>query len=262
MTADNHIHTKFSPDGNGDPEEFVQQALALGCRHMVFTEHVDLHYYKPEVSKGDVDGYFACVRKLQKKYADELYIGAGLEMGYTTRNKEDNKAFIAQYRPDYVINSVHQVGDSDCYFPEYFTDKTPHEAYASYLDAVRESLDAPYPYHAVGHIGYVCRNAPFDARLCPEFLPQVADILRCILRKNKILELNTNCRKEWLGTLPERNILLTYAALGGRKLCFSSDAHRPRDIGRSYETAKRLAAAVGVKNQTVIEYGKESTIPF
>lgn len=262
MTADNHIHTRFSPDGNGDPEAFVLAAIARGMRHVVFTEHVDLHYCHPDFAPVDLPAYFACVRQLQAKYADKIYVGAGLEVGYTPQNKADNKALIARYRPDYVINSVHQVGASDCWFPQYFADKSAREAYALYLDAVRESLNAPYEYHAVGHIGYVCRNAPFDTFLHSDHAAQTDAILQEVVKRGKILEINTSCRKPWLGTLPERALVLRYAALGGRKLCFASDAHDPKDLCRNYAAAKRLAADAGVAEQTVIEHGREIRCPF
>ena len=37
MTADNHVHTRFSPDAKGDPEEFVLRAIKLGLKHIAFT---------------------------------------------------------------------------------------------------------------------------------------------------------------------------------------------------------------------------------
>lgn len=266
-TADNHVHTRFSPDGHDEPEEFILRALSLGLKHIAFTEHVDLLYYMPQFSHGDLHGYFACVRALQKKYAPRIYVGAGLEMGYTPQNKEENAACIAAFCPDYVIQSVHQVGDCDCYFPEYFTGKTPAEAYDAYLRQVRESLDATYPYHTVGHLGYVCRNAPFDEGLLSSDAPAeraalIDDILRTIVRKGKILEINTSCRKPSLGSIPEKNVLLRYVELGGKKVCFSSDAHRPEDLCRSYETFVSLCARLGISEQTAVQNGKEVLLPI
>lgn len=263
IVADNHVHTRFSPDGHEDPELFVMHALALGMQHICFTEHVDLLYYNPAVEKGDIDGYFSYVRKLKQKYADRLYIGVGLEMGYTYKNKEENARFLVQYGPDYVINSVHEVDGVDCYCAEYFTNKSPQQAYAAYLEAVEESLDAPYTYHAVGHLGYVCRNAPFDTSdFYAVMHTQIDRILEKTVAKQKILELNTSVRTAKSPTLPQRDIFMRYAAAGGARICFSSDAHRPEEVGRQYEVARALAAAAGIAEQTVIENGQEETLPF
>lgn len=262
MTADNHIHTAFSPDGEGESETFVLRAISCGMRHLIFTEHVDNLYCDPAFGQADLEKYFARVRALREKYRDRIYIGAGLEVGYTTQNKLLNIELLETYRPDYVINSVHQVGANDCWFAAYFADKTPREACRAYLAAVRESLDAPYPFHAVGHIGYVLRNAPFDTFLLPDFAAEIDDILRVIVQKGLILEINTSCRKPWLVTVPERGVIERYVALGGRKLNFASDAHRPEDVGRSYAVARDTALSCGITHQTVLQNGKEVSLPF
>ena len=57
--------------------------------------------------------------------------------------------------------AVHACDGNDCYFADYFRGKDKAYAYRSYLEAVRKSLDAPYGYDIVGHIGYVSRNAPY-----------------------------------------------------------------------------------------------------
>ena len=261
--ADNHIHTKFSPDGYDEPESFVRRAMEAGARHICFTEHVDLLYHRPEVAKGDIDGYFACVRALQRRYADKIYIGAGLEMGYTAANARENARFLSEYRPDYIINSVHEVDGCDCYFPEYFNGKSKREAYAAYLRAVDESLDAPYAFDTVGHLGYVCRNAPFDTcDFYAEMREEINAILRKIIAKQKILELNTGVRGVRDNTVPVREIFLQYVALGGKKVCFASDAHRPQDAGRNYAAARTLAREAGISVQTVVENGREKEIEF
>ena len=262
MTADNHIHTAYSPDGEGESEAFVLRAIECGMRHIVFTEHVDNLYCDPAFGQVDLESYFACVRALKEKYRNRLYIGAGLEVGYTTQNKLLNQELLEKYRPDYVINSVHQVGEYDCWFAEYFAGKSPAEACRAYLAAVRESLDAPYPFHAVGHIGYVLRNAPFDTFLLPDFAAEIDDVLRAVIEKDLILEINTSCRKPWLVTVPEQNAVLRYAELGGKKLNFASDAHRPEDLGRNYAAARDLAIACGITHQTVRQNGKEVFLPF
>lgn len=262
MVADNHVHTKYSPDGHNEPEEFVLRALKLGLKHIVFTEHADLMYYKPNVAHCDLSDYFSCVRALQKKYEAEIYIGAGLEIGFTEQNKYANAELVKKYKPDYIINSVHQVGDADCYFAEYFENKTPQEAYITYLKAVLASLSAPYRYNAIGHLGYVCRNAPFSLSLYSAAPELIDEILNGIIERGKILELNASVRKLGGATVPPEEILLRYVSLGGKKVCYSSDSHRPDDLCRHFDAVRLSALAAGINSQTVIEHGKELSLEF
>ena len=219
-------------------------------------------YYKPNVAHCDLDAYFSCVRALQKKYEAEIYIGAGLEIGFTEQNKYANAELVEKYKPDYIINSVHQVGDADCYFTEYFENKTPQEAYITYLKAVLASLSAPYRYNAIGHLGYVCRNAPFSLSLYSAAPELIDEILNGIIERGKILELNASVRKLGGATVPPEEILLRYVSLGGKKVCYSSDSHRPDDLCRHFDAVRLSALAAGINSQTVIEHGKELSLEF
>ena len=261
MTADTHIHTRFSPDGAGDPEAFILRALDLGAEHVTFTEHVDLLYYDPSFVT-DLDAYFARVRALQRKYADRIYVGAGLELGYTAQNRHLYADLTEKYRPDYIVNSVHQVGEYDCYAPEYFAGRTVKDAVCAYLDAVAESLLAPYPYDAVGHLGYVCRSAPRPASLY-EVAPQKTDeIVRYLANSDKILELNTHVKTLCTPTLPDADALRQYVQAGGTRVCFASDAHSPDTLGRGYDAARALAQSCGLSRQTLVENGRRTQRPF
>lgn len=262
MTADNHIHTAFSPDGEGDSEDFILHAVNLGLKHIAFTEHVDILYCNPSFVTRDPSEYFDKVRYLKTKYADKISVAVGLEVGFTPSNRELNAEYIEKYRPDYVINSVHEVGGKDLYFKEFFKNKSPREAVSEYLRAVLDSLGAPYEYNTVGHLGYVIRKAPFNCgiySICPELTDK---ILKSIIHKGKILEINTSIDKPEQTSVPPRELILRYADLGGKKLCFASDAHRPVDIARNYAAACSVAADAGITCQTVVIDGKETEIPF
>ena len=262
MTADNHLHTRFSPDASGDAEEYILAAIAANAKHLAFTEHVDLLYFDPSFKMCDLNEYFAHMNMLKNKYADRISLSAGLEIGYTAENKLLNKELVSKFAPDYVINSVHEVNGIDCYFKKFFVNTTPLAAAEEYLNTVLESLDAPYPYHAVGHLGYVTRNAPYEmnlSELCPELIKK---ILTKIINGGKILELNTSCIKPLDKSIPSRDVLKLYVSLGGKKICFSSDAHKPYDLFRNYEYFRQLCRESNITSQTVIINGNETALPL
>ena len=263
MTADNHVHTRFSPDAKGDPEEFVLRAIKLGLKHIAFTEHVDLLYKSdPSFVMCDLDEYFGYARGLQNRYSDKIYVSVGLEVGYTAQNKNINADIINRYRPDYVINSVHEVGGVDCWFDSYFSGKTPEKAAREYFEAVLSSLNAPYPFDAVGHVGYVARNAPYDmplAKLAPDL---INEIFRTAVAADKIVEINASCPVTRGVTVPCAEVFGMYVNAGGKKTCFASDAHNPSDIGRGYDAFTKLCATAGIATQTVKQNGKEKSLPL
>ena len=115
-----------------------------------------------------------------------------------------------KYRPDFVVNSVHGVEGRDFARFSFVHDKKT--LYKDYLKLVRESLDAPYPYDIVGHIGYIARYVPFEDKNfdLDTFGADVDEVLLTIIKKGKILEVNSANKQ-----LPNRTLFCV-----GRKTDF------------------------------------------
>ena len=102
---------------------------------------------------------------------------------------------IERYKPDYIINSVHRIGNG-----YYEKDKNGGKilrekrvVYNEYFECVLRSLEAPYKYDVVGHFGYCTRYAPYaDKRASfEEYGAKIDRILKRIIELGKILEINT-----------------------------------------------------------------------
>ena len=164
---------------------------------------------------------------------------------------------IARYKPDFVVNSVHTVDGHDAWFAEYFVGKTKETAYRAYLLRVRESLDAPYRYDIVAHLGYVARNAPYPDRAMryTDYADLLDDILRGVIARDKILEVNSSARGAG-DFIPATDVLQRYFALGGRLVSFASDAHGADRICAGRETVVSALRAIGFTHIAVPDCGK------
>ena len=236
MLTDVHAHSLFSADGLSPLADMARVACEKGVRYFGISEHFDYDYREQNllvqgksVPMIDEEGYFAAARGLQARYAGTMRLLAGAELGYAPLSRccEAYERVITRFRPDFVVNSVHTCDGADCFFPEYFTDKEKDYAYRRYLDRMRESLEAPYPYDVVAHLGYVARNAPYpDPKLRYEDYAEVLDdILKRVIEKGKILEVNSSSRTAGSDFLPDTDILTRYFSLGGRLVSYGSDAH-------------------------------------
>ena len=180
-------------------------------------------------------------RHLQEDYEGAMNVLIGAEFGYSDDKSAQAKyqAVIEKYSPDFIINSVHGEGGKDYIMCEFTGDKAT--VYREYLALIRRSLDAPYPYDIVGHIGYVARYVPFENKeFClSEFGKEIDDILTTIIQKGKILEVNSSNKKLPQRTLPAENILRRYFELGGRMISFGSDAH---DVDRILDKREEVTA--------------------
>ena len=275
---DIHTHTIFSYDGKNSPAEMLEEAQKKGLAYYGVSEHFDYDYdislmsqelYK-ETRNRDTEEYFYTLRQWQKAYEGVMKVIVGGEFAYSEQASAQDryKVTYEKYRPDYVINSVHSMGGMDFAYADYVKNA---EFYANrqwifgeYLRLIRASLDAPYPYDIVGHIGYAARYVPFEDKSISleEFGEQIDDILLTIIQKDKILEINSANKTLPNRTLPAEHIIQRYFELGGRKVSFGSDAHFVERIADKYEEAVEMLKKIGFTYFTVPFRGEHIKVEF
>ena len=244
----------------------VAAAKAKGLRYFGISEHFDVdeasHTLYGETTS---PACFAAARTLQAAENTETFTFlVGAEFGYTEEEAAlaRLKELAKTYKPDFIVNSVHIVDGVDAWFPEYFTGKSKQYAYSRYFEKVLRSLGAPYPYDIVGHLGYVSRNAPYaDKKLRYEdFADFYDEILRTVIVKDKILEVNTSARGAGSDFLPDCDVLARYFELGGRKVSYASDAHDTSRILEKQEKVVAALKAIGFPHITVPVCGRHISV--
>lgn len=262
LLTDIHNHSKFSADGVSPLEDMVQTAKSKGLRYFGISEHFDRDYAALGLKINgiepftDADAYFKKAAELKQKYNDDNFTFlAGGEFGFNQSDKciEEYLQLIEKYSPDFVVNSIHTVDGRDCWYPNYFEGKTKERAYRAYLQAVLDSLSAPYRYDIVAHLGYCARNATYpDPKLRYEDFRDILDeILHTVVQKGKILEVNSSTRGAGSDFLPDTDILARYFELGGRLISFGSDAHATDRICDKRDRAVAALRYIGFTQITV-----------
>lgn len=268
MKIDCHNHADFSPDAAQPLSELARTAAERGVGYLAVTEHLDLGFPNAERPPDEpifdyrvTDAYFDEIAALRERYAGRMEIVAGIEAGYTAESADATAAEVAKRPFGYVINSVHICHGLDCYWKKYFDGYTQRSAYEEYLRCVRASLDAPYRYDAIGHLGYIARPAPYAEKrlLYADYADLLDDLLSEMIRREKILELNSSVGASGgCGALclPDVSILQRYYELGGRLINFGSDSHRPAQFAHNYEAVAEAAKSLGFKEWTIVRSGK------
>ena len=259
--TDMHTHTNFSHDGKNTSAEMMEAAQKAGVAFYGVSDHFDFDYNIMVMTKqefyetrnGDIGEYFHTLRHLQEDYEGVMNVAVGAEFGFSP-DKDVQKKYLdvyEKYRPDFVINSVH--GGDGIDFARYRAWGSKPEVYKMYLQLVRESLDAPYPYDVVGHLGYIMRYVPYeDVNISlAEFGEELDDVLLTIIKKDKILEVNTANKHLITHLLPTKEILRRYFELGGRKISYGSDAHFIARICDKREEAVTTLKEIGFEYLTV-----------
>lgn len=265
IKVDIHTHSAFSQDGKSLLCDMLKVACEQGCSYYGISEHFNADYLQQLnrlLRPMDIVEYFSNARLLQKEYEEKINVLVGAEFGYS----DDEKTcayyceIINKYQPDFIINSVHSYGGLDYTLLRKAFSK--EEICKSYLSLVEKSINSPYPYDIVGHIGYPLRyvdNGNED-ELVKGYKDEIIKILQLIIDKDKILEVNSSTSGLVQETLPDKGILSLYYQLGGRKVSYGSDAHDVNRIGDKREYVYKMLSDIGFSYLTIPYKGKHIKI--
>ncbi len=248
---DLHVHTHYSSDSSAVPAEMVEAALAKGLKRICFTDHMDIGLYDNGRNLFDPEARFKELNEVRALYKDRIEIGIGVELGLMADHPElhDRIAETAEKYPwDFRIGSTHAVfvgepGAEKPYDPAYAPAwewfQTTEEAFSCYYETILKNVQQYDCYETVGHLDYMVRYLPdgFEPYVMEDYHDLIDEILRTIIAKGKALEVNTSSLHYPIRrTNPEKKIIDRYFALGGARLTFGSDAHRPEHVGYGFET--------------------------
>ena len=256
---DTHTHSDYSHDGVPPLETAVLAAVNKGMKYLAVTDHCDKDCAVLPgldwVRQIDLVSRKREMTALKRKYADRIVLADGLEYGYAPEADALYLQVEKEYPSDYVINSVHVVEGVDIYMREFFDARTKKQAYTAYLEAVRASVDAPYGYDAIGHLGYIARKATYpDKRLLYEdYADLVDEILKAVVEKGKALEINTASKGTKCDLYHDPTIIKRYKSIGGELVTIGSDAHDPSRFCDDFENAAAVLVSCGFRYAFVYE---------
>lgn len=260
ILTDMHSHSSFSHDCKIDFAKMLACAQEKGLSFYGLSDHFDYDYdillteigERPR-SKEETEEYFHKVRHLQEDYEGVMNVAIGAEFGFSEAPEVQDiyQGIYDKFRPDFVINSVHSGGGVDFYRHKYTESK--EVVYRKYLRLIRKSLDTSYPYDIVGHIGYIARYVPYEDKSfsLEEFGEELDDIFLTVIKKDKILEVNSKSKGLPQLSLPNEALLRRYYELGGRKISFGSDAHIKEHIAFNREEVVKMLKGIGFTYITV-----------
>jgi histidinol-phosphatase (PHP family) len=255
MIADYHIHTRMCRHAEGEPREYVERAVALGMDEMGFADHLPfLAGWEPRddltddwaMRPDELDGYCTTVLDLAREYAADVRIVLGIEADFIPDTLEETAAALRQYPFEYVIGSVHIVGDRFGFdHPEmvgrleaYGIDRIHLES----LELTRQAAESGL-FDVVGHLDHAKKFGPPRDREAVAAAASAA--LRAVAAAGMRVEINTGGLRKPVGETFPGPALLAEAHALGIPLVLGSDAHRPEHVGHGFERAAELARAAG-----------------
>ncbi len=255
MRIDYHAHTPLCRHAEGRPEDYLARAVERGLDEFGMSDHSPMPpHYDPDwrMERAQLGEYIDGVERARAKFPG-LSVKLGLEGDFHPGTEDYQREVIAAHPWDYVIGSVHYLGDwafDNAKYASRFEGADLRTIWARYFGLVAD-LARLRIFDIVGHVDLVKK---FGHR--PE--GPVDDLVRPALREIKAagmaMEINTSgLRRPCREIYPSRRIVELAFELG-IPVTLGSDAHRPEEVGAGFDEAAALLASVGYRS--IVRYSK------
>jgi histidinol-phosphatase (PHP family) len=273
VLTDYHLHLR--PDGDPSPphehwfttenvERYEEAARAAGVEELGVSEHVYRfsqaleiwrHPFWVEQATSDLDAYCEFVRSTPLRL--------GIELDYVP-GAEERTAELLDRDFDYVVGSVHFVGDSAVDHEGYDAWEArgdPEDVWRSYFEAVAAAA----------------RSGLFDILAHPDLVkvwgrgrPQpagdprryYAPAVEAIAESGIAVEISTAGLRKPVGEIYPAPAFAEMCVEAGATFALSSDAHAPEQVGYAYNEALALLGSLEVTEICVFEHRSRRLEPL
>ena len=241
MRLDYHIHTTFS-DGRSDLHEYVHEAAKKRIDEIGFSDHIHVKKEDWSMVPADLPKYVNKIAGLKK--LSKIPIKAGLEVEFVPRQIEGLMHVINQFDLDYLMGSVHFIGDwqfDNEKQIEEWKRRDVNQVYEQYFDLV-QTMAKTQLFDFVGHLDLVKK---FGYRPKGDIKDLLIETIKTISKSGMCIEVNTGgLRKPCQEIYPSEKLLKTCFD-NGLPITLGSDAHLSEDIGAGFDKAVDVAKKVG-----------------
>ena len=257
--TDYHMHSSYS-DGRSAPEDYIAPALAEGLSEIGFSEHLTLFKELEDwnMNPANMSSYISHLESIRNS-TNNIKIKTGLEVDFFAGKENEIRAFLSSLPLDYIIGSVHYLGDKTVDVgPEFYEGKSIDSLFESYFESVCTVVSSGL-FDIIGHCDLI-RIYGYKPSFDQE--PLYRNLAKTMKRHDVVFEVNTNGRNRPLADFyPDRRFLNIFRE-ENVPVCVNSDAHMPARVGQYFDEAYELLRYVGFTEMAVFEKRARRMVPF
>jgi len=244
MIVDLHNHTPLCNHAEGSIDAYIEAAIAADTKVFGFSDHAPMDFdpqYRMKFE--DMLRYEADVLQAKEKYKERITILLSYEVDYLKGHMDER---VLNAEVDYLIGSVHFINGWGFDNPEFigrYESEDIDTIWQKYFDTIEEMAQSRL-FDVVGHL---------DLIKVFKFMPKknIKEIARKALLAIKdtdmVLEINVaGYRKPVAEAYPSKELLEEAFKLE-IPITFSSDAHKPEQVGLYNDTIIKLAHEIGYR---------------
>lgn len=264
MRVDLHNHTPLCNHAQGEPEEFVARAKALGIEVYGFACHAPMSFdERYRMSLLDLPSYLARIQTLQAtaKATGDMEILCGLEVDFIHGKEELLEPSVLDAEIDYLIGSVHFLDSWGFDNPEFIGEYAKRDivqCWAQYLEAIAAMARSGY-FQIVGHLDLL---KVFGYRMPESLESELDSALRAIAESTMSIEINSAGLRKQIGEIYPNPAILRKARDLEIPITFGSDAHYIQQVGAGYEECVKIARDAGYEECVIYRNKRACTLPL
>jgi histidinol-phosphatase (PHP family) len=264
VLTDYHLHLRPDEEGSfaetfnaANVARYREAAEQAGIAELGVSEHVHRfrqalsiwdHDYWREQAVDDIDEYCEFIR-------EQTDLRLGLEVDFVPGREDRTQNLIEHCELDYVVGSVHFLGDLAVDFDRFDIWErahSPQEVWRSYFETLAAAASSGL-FDILAHPDLVKMWG--GARPAPGGDPRryYEPALEAIAESGIAVEVSTAGLRKPVGEIYPAPAFLAAALETGAPIALSSDAHRPEQVGFAYEQALELLAGLGVGELAVFD---------
>lgn len=234
------MHTPRCNHATGTVLEYGEAAIAAGLKEIGMSDHSPMPgaYDKAwRMDRSELADYLAEVEEARDKLSDQLTIRIGLEADFHPGTEEYVAEMIASYPWDYVIGSVHYIGEWGFDNPdtiEIWDQWQVEDAYCEYFKLVEQSARSEL-FDIIGHPDLIKKfghRAPADSTRVND---AIEAMLQAVKQADVALEISSAGLRKPVGEIYPQMSIVRRAAELAIPFSFGSDAHSPVEVGHGIQ---------------------------
>jgi len=253
------MHSSYS-DGRSVPEDYITSAIAAGLSEIGFSEHLTLFKDLEDwnMNPVNISPYITHLENLQNTI-QSIKIKIGLEVDFFAGKEEEIYAFLHPLPLDYIIGSVHYLGEKTVDVgPEFYEGKNIDRLFESYFDSVIAAVASDL-FDIIGHCDLI---RIYGYKPSADMEPLYRKLAKTMKNHDVAFEVNTNGRNRPLADFyPDRRYLHIFRE-ENVSVCVNSDAHMPSRVGQYFDEAYELLRYIGFNEMAVFEKRMRRMVPF
>jgi len=242
LKVDLHNHTTLCNHAEGELSAYIEEAIRQGIDIYGVSDHAPMDFDpKYRMSFAQMQEYKTMVLSVQEKYKEQIEVLFAYEVDYLPGHMDKR---ILDADVDYLIGSAHFIDKWGFDNPEFigkYEGADIDTIWKEYFDIIRDMAETGY-FDIVGHLDLI---KVFKYMPKGDLVEIAEEALQAIKNADMVLELNVaGYRKPCAEPYPSK-ALLERAFQMGIPITFSSDAHKPEQVGLFREEIENFAKEVG-----------------